>query len=509
MALVTCKRGSHLETADGFLRRHFLGPARNGIAKPSPNLKFRVVAHPAYCFTEAAAPTTHSEIGGFAGQFTAANSEYVSIASNASLQAGDVYLDILTSVYFDSLPAAGAQMGILGKWVAGDLEYVLLVDNTGGVITFQFLVRNVADDTTTTATATTFGAPSATTWYFLHVYHDPVANVIGISVNNGAADTAATAGGVRAGTAAFVIGRHTAGNYLNGRVGSTVIRKGSLFSAAEATWIYNTNKARLYGELAASYKTNLISWWDLQEMSGTRNDSHGTNHLTDVNTVTRALGPNAANAVVGTWKDLSGQGNHAVQATAGNKPLLSIAPDGKYSVRFDGVNDYLKATGALLDVGAAPVTVVGAFRPEALNTVPCVLAIGNTWDALRDYGFLFLSTGEIYGSNKNNDRSTAAGAVVGGTRYIITWGFTGAALSATNPTFYKDGVSQASTQGAGVGSPNIDPVKLILGNSTAAVLNQPYDGGINEVTIYKVLISTAQRQRLERYLGRAWGVTVP
>jgi hypothetical protein len=34
---------------------------------------------------------------------------------------------------------------------------------------------------------------------------------------------------------------------------------------------------------------NLISYWKLDELSGTRNDSHGTNHLTDVNSNTSSL----------------------------------------------------------------------------------------------------------------------------------------------------------------------------------------------------------------------------
>lgn len=36
--------------------------------------------------------------------------------------------------------------------------------------------------------------------------------------------------------------------------------------------------------------TALISYWELGEASGTRNDSHGTNHLTDNNTVLSATG---------------------------------------------------------------------------------------------------------------------------------------------------------------------------------------------------------------------------
>lgn len=39
-----------------------------------------------------------------------------------------------------------------------------------------------------------------------------------------------------------------------------------------------------------SLLTNLISYWKLDEASGTRNDSHGTNHLTDNNTVGSATG---------------------------------------------------------------------------------------------------------------------------------------------------------------------------------------------------------------------------
>ena len=37
-------------------------------------------------------------------------------------------------------------------------------------------------------------------------------------------------------------------------------------------------------------RDNLISWWSLDETSGTRNDSHGSNHLTDNNTVLYGTG---------------------------------------------------------------------------------------------------------------------------------------------------------------------------------------------------------------------------
>jgi len=44
------------------------------------------------------------------------------------------------------------------------------------------------------------------------------------------------------------------------------------------------------GDAAGGIKTSLISFWELEEASGTRTDSHGANNLTDNNTVTQAVG---------------------------------------------------------------------------------------------------------------------------------------------------------------------------------------------------------------------------
>lgn len=67
---------------------------------------------------------------------------------------------------------------------------------------------------------------------------------------------------------------------------------------------------------ASPLLTNLISYWKLDEASGTRNDSHGTNHLTDNNTVTQAVGK---------------IGNCA-QFTAANSEFLSIADNASFDL---------------------------------------------------------------------------------------------------------------------------------------------------------------------------------
>ncbi len=63
---------------------------------------------------------------------------------------------------------------------------------------------------------------------------------------------------------------------------------------------------------------------------------------------------------VSQWSDISGNGNHLVQGTAGAQPTFfaSGTPSGKPIVRFDGVNDDLQKAFTL----AQPVTVFDVFR---------------------------------------------------------------------------------------------------------------------------------------------------
>jgi hypothetical protein len=71
-----------------------------------------------------------------------------------------------------------------------------------------------------------------------------------------------------------------------------------LFVALISFVFWHTERIRLlfFPQRAGSHLIDtalthhLISYWELEESSGTRHDSHGTNHLTDNNTVTSARG---------------------------------------------------------------------------------------------------------------------------------------------------------------------------------------------------------------------------
>ena len=139
-------------------------------------------------------------IQGNSAYFQSANSEFLSIADNASLSFGNEGFTLATWANAITL----ATSAIVAKDLASNREYALFYIRTP---TFRFQLMSSHDGSTAVSVnADTFGAPSTDVWYFIAIQHDPTADTLGISVNNGAFDTGAQSGGMYDGTAAFYIG---------------------------------------------------------------------------------------------------------------------------------------------------------------------------------------------------------------------------------------------------------------------------------------------------------------
>ena len=181
-----------------------------------------------------------------ARQYTAANFEYHGRADNALLSTGDVDFTFATWVYLDTVAANNA---ILSKYgVGGQREYRVLYPVASNRI--EFRVSN--DGTNTTAVnADALGAPSASTWYLVVVWHDSVANTINIQINNGTANSAAHATGVYDSTEGFTIGY--ASVFSSARIGPTAFWKsaaggGGVLTADQRTALYNSGLGLTYVE---------------------------------------------------------------------------------------------------------------------------------------------------------------------------------------------------------------------------------------------------------------------
>lgn len=297
--------------------------------------------------------------------FVAANSEYLSIADNVPLSAGDVALEIFTVIKAVSLPAPGATMGLVAKGTigAGTGEYALYIDNTAGTIRFKFSVRDTADTTTTTITATTFGTPSTGVNYFVHAFHDPTGNVIGIAINNGTADTTATSGGVRDGASAFEVGRHSAGNYFNGQVSQLSVFKHAttLLTSAQRVYLYNAGAFRDYSSVGiadtdgSTIPVTLIEWWRLDELSGNRVGERAGLILTDNNTVLTTAGLSLF-----TYRSLWTGVLDVVEPTVSPGPLKLAT---------------LKASGKLIELSSGKKVNPPAFAAALTGTIVTAILV--------------------------------------------------------------------------------------------------------------------------------------
>lgn len=266
---------------------------------------------------------------GAAAQFTAGNNESLSIASNASLQMGDIAMTFAGWLYFDTWVA---NRTFAGKTNATS-EYFF--STTGG----DSFIWSVKDNGAVHSVNNIRNGFVPGRWYFVCGYHDPVADTVGFSINGDAFVTVAYTWGIAStdnNPFKLLVGD-------GGKLDSWGLWK-RVLTDADKNWLYNAGAGRVYADLDAAMKTSMVSWWDLDVESGQRNDSHGTNHLTDNNTVTQAPSAITRPVVTRQWQDQKGA-NHVTQATVNLKPLLAqVTNNGKtFNVlRFDGVDDCLR-----------------------------------------------------------------------------------------------------------------------------------------------------------------------
>jgi hypothetical protein len=153
---------------------------------------------------------------GNAAVFDSASNESLSKASHADLASAD---ESFTLSAWVSLDNTNDNNPLIAKWSApANNEYLLEWKNSG---TFRFWVKNSSVD---------FNVVGATngTWYHVVAWYEKD-NLIGISVNNQAAQTAAQAGGVTDLGNPFEIGHNSeSGIYLKGKIDAVRILEKSL-----------------------------------------------------------------------------------------------------------------------------------------------------------------------------------------------------------------------------------------------------------------------------------------
>lgn len=186
-----------------------------------------------------------------AASFVASSSEYLSRASESTLQTGDIDFWFAAWAYPTALNPLTFP-SVIGKDVqATNREYLILYDS--GTNRWRWVVGSGGGGFIGRQDANTFGAPSINTWHLLVVYHSATSNQVGISVNGGAFDTSATTGAPSVWTNEFRIGGRTdsaAGTFFDGRIGPVLFGKNYVPDSADVTWLYNGGAGRTYADFS-------------------------------------------------------------------------------------------------------------------------------------------------------------------------------------------------------------------------------------------------------------------
>lgn len=176
---------------------------------------------------------------GNAADFEDSASEYLSCASNSSLQA-TTGITITCWVKLESKGSGDVQ--IVSKDTDTGREYTLFYRSSSDRFAFSRL------DLVTDTLANTFGSPSTGVWYFLCAWYDPATGEQGISVN-GTANTATATSGRTTGTSAeFRIGaRQYPGfpGYFDGCIGEVGFWK-RVLTSTDRSDLYNGGSGLAY-----------------------------------------------------------------------------------------------------------------------------------------------------------------------------------------------------------------------------------------------------------------------
>lgn len=238
-----------------------------------------------------------------------------------------------------------------------------------------------------TFTRVDFGTiPTINQWNFYFAYYDAANAQISLRMNDLAwATPVAHAGGIATNLAPLTVGcwinSGVANSPLNGSIDQLCFGKspaGGIASARDtiSASLYNAGSGLGYSDLSVAQKTDwgLVSFWEMDERTGTRVDSHGPNSLSMVGTVPgidgKVEGPADDLDPVATWDDKIAAHEFA-NATIANRPTWRSVG----YVDFDGTDDQLSfgSTGGLVG-NQSTFTLLARVRLDALPaTNPAVI----------------------------------------------------------------------------------------------------------------------------------------
>lgn len=235
-------------------------------------------------------------------------------------------------------------------------------------------------------------------------------------------------------------------------------------------------------------------WLDPSDLSSMFQDDAGTIPVT------------AAGQVVGMIRDKSGNGNHASQATAANKPILRNSGT-LWWLEFDGSNDFLSTVS--IDLTATNKISMFAGARKSSDAASALIAEHGTTAGTDPSASMFGPSGG--GANKFDFRvrgTTSAAAVTTNVAFNapVTVAITGQGdLAAPLTVLRLNGVQAASVTTA-TGGGNFGNFPVFIGRTAGAT--SPFNGNIYGLIIRGVASSALAVSGTEGYMATKSGLVI-
>lgn len=203
-------------------------------------------------------------LAGTARDWEQIDTEYATVADNASINIGDNHLSIRTAV---NLERNDNNSTLVSRYNTSSLRsYELSYFNiTNSRFSFTVSGNGTAF---TSVVANNFGTPSTATWYWVVAQHDPTANTIDIRVNNGTADSTSYSSGLYQNNQPLDLGRRVAStNYLDGLLDEVRIQKEIDITDDYLTTEYNNLSSPSTFYYVGGFEIGITGHWDASDTS--------------------------------------------------------------------------------------------------------------------------------------------------------------------------------------------------------------------------------------------------
>lgn len=204
--------------------------------------------------------------------------------------------------------------------------------------------------------------------------------------------------------------------------------------------------------------------------------------------------------LVSTWADLSKNGRNFVQATEANQPSLVQNISGGVVVRFDGSAS--KLANAQSAVTLTSFTIIASVAPNTSSQLPWYSTRASPPPTNGSVYFMGSQVGPkffVFCDSSNPQSISGNTTVPVGQLYVYT--LTG--NSGSSRTGWMNGNQE------GTGTPTSQSISFIPATLGFDGPNNAYWlGDVAEVCVYSGSLSSVQRQSVEKYLAKSYGIAM-